>query len=124
LAHLHVDNIKTINLYFEINTDQLAVMFKAISNPHRLALFYRLTNCCAPGTCCSADEASRMCVGELGEGLKIAPSTLSHHLKELHRAGLVSMERRGKNVMYWVEPNTLTTLSRFFAAPLQEKPHE
>ena len=98
---------------YETNQQQ-AEMFKALSNPHRLALFSRLMTCCAPGTKCSTDEAARFCVGELGEGLDIAPSTLSHHLKELNRAGLVSMERRGKNVECWLEPKILQNLAAFF----------
>ena len=91
-------------------------MFKALSNAHRLALFHRLMYCCAPGTACRVDEAVRYNVGELGEGLDIAPSTLSHHLKELKRAGLVQMERRGKNVECWVEPGVLAELAAFFTA--------
>jgi len=98
---------------YETNHQQ-AEMFKALSNPHRLALFNRLMTCCAPGTKCSPDEAVRFCVGELGEGLDIAPSTLSHHLKELNRAGLVNMERRGKNVECWLEPQVLKNLAAFF----------
>lgn len=96
------------------NNHSLAETFKALSNPHRLALFSRLMNCCAPGTRCSTKEDERFCVGDLGEGLDIAPSTLSHHLKELNRAGLVEMERKGKNVECWVEVKKLETLSSFF----------
>lgn len=91
-----------------------AEQFKALSNPHRLALFRRLTTCCPPGTACSPEEAVRYSVGQLGEGLDIAPSTLSHHLKELHRAGLVQMARRGRQVECWVEPDTLEQLAAFF----------
>jgi len=98
---------------YETNQQQ-AEMFKALSNPHRLALFNRLMTCCAPGTKCNPDEAVRFCVGELGKGLDIAPSTLSHHLKELNRAGLVNMERRGKNVECWLEPQVLKNLAAFF----------
>lgn len=90
-------------------------VFKALSNPHRLQLFRRLMGCCAPGTRCSVDEATRFCVGELGEELDIAPSTLSHHLKELNRAGLVRMERQGRHIQCWVEPETLTELAGFFS---------
>jgi len=89
-------------------------IFKALSNAHRLELFRRLMTCCVPGTKCSPERAVRYCVGELGDGLDIAPSTLSHHLKELNRAGLVSMERRGKNIECWVEPQVLTKLALFF----------
>ncbi|VAW89268.1 Transcriptional regulator, ArsR family [hydrothermal vent metagenome] len=98
----------------KIDSALLCEAFKALSNPHRLALFNRLMNCCAPGTKCSPVAAVRYCVGELGEGLDIAPSTLSHHLKELNRAGLVEMERKGKNVECWVEPARLEKLTTFF----------
>ncbi|VAX00220.1 Transcriptional regulator, ArsR family [hydrothermal vent metagenome] len=91
-----------------------AGMFKALSNAHRLLLFNRLMTCCVPGTKCNPDEVVKFCVGDLGEGLDIAPSTLSHHLKELNRAGLVQMQRRGKNVDCWVEPAVLNELKAFF----------
>jgi ArsR family transcriptional regulator, arsenate/arsenite/antimonite-responsive transcriptional repressor len=98
----------------EKETDLLAEMFKALGNHHRLSIFHRLTCCCQPGTRCDL-EAVRFSVGQLGEGLDIAPSTLSHHLKELHRAGLIQMEREGKQVKCWIEPNVLNRLAGFFA---------
>lgn len=99
-----------------------ARMFKALANPHRLALFRRLSTCCAPGTVCSPEEVWRHTVGELGEGLDIAPSTLSHHLKELNQAGLVRMQRRGKNVECWVEPATLEALAAFITGREDKDP--
>jgi ArsR family transcriptional regulator len=99
---------------YRIDFERHASTFKALANPHRLALFYRLSTCCPPGTACAADEAIRHNVGELGEGLEIAPSTLSHHLKELNRAGLVQMQRNGKHVECWVEAKILDELSTFF----------
>jgi DNA-binding transcriptional ArsR family regulator len=95
----------------------LAEQFKALSNPHRLALFHRLATCCPHGTACTIDEAARYNVGQLAAGLEIAPSTLSHHLKELHRAGLIEMARKGRQVECWVIPATLQHLAAFFAAP-------
>ncbi len=90
-------------------------MFKALGNPHRLAIFHRLITCCAPGTCCDLDSV-RFTVGQLGAGLEIAPSTLSHHLKELRRAGLIEMERRGKQVICWIDAAVLERLADFFTA--------
>ena len=101
-----MSNYKTI--------EHQADMFKALSNTHRLTLFNRLLKCCEPGTKCSTDEAVKFCVGDLGEGLDIAPSTLSHHLKELNRVGLVQMERRGKNVDCWIDPAALNDLKSIF----------
>lgn len=96
------------------NTEQLAEAFKALSNPNRLRIFLQLMNCCIPGTVCSANDVTKSCVGELGEGLGIAASTLSHHIKELSRAGLIQMERRGQHIDCWVDPQTLEELSHFF----------
>lgn len=103
------------------NDSLLVDAFKALSNAHRLALFRRLMSCCEPGTRCSTEQAVRYCVGELGEGLEIAPSTLSHHLKELNRAGLICMEKKGKQVECWVDPNTLEQLGQFFLNNLDKE---
>ena len=101
----------------EINEQVLSEMFKALGNPHRLAIFHRLTTCCLPGTQCNLDVMG-FCVSELGEGLEIAPSTLSHHLKELHRAGLIEMRRQGKQVKCWIDPTVLSRLAHFFNTPV------
>ena len=85
------------------DAERLAEAFKALSNPNRLKIFLQLMNCCEPGTVCSIKDVTtnlktKCCVGDLGDGLDIAPSTLSHHIKELNRAGLIQMERRGQGV--------------------------
>ena len=38
--------------------------------------------------------------GILADALKVAPNTLSFHLKELMHADLVSQERDGRNLIY------------------------
>jgi DNA-binding transcriptional ArsR family regulator len=37
---------------------------------------------------------------EIGKRLKVAPATLSFHLKELTNAGLITQERNGRNLVY------------------------
>jgi ArsR family transcriptional regulator len=93
---------------------RLAEMFKALGNPHRLLIFQRLSRCCQPGTRCDLEQAMSFSVGQLGEGMNIASSTLSHHLKALHYAGLIEMERQGKRVNCWIDPVVLKQLSGFF----------
>lgn len=99
------------------NIGRIAAAFGALSNPHRLEAFLRLLNCCPPGTACSIDSGDMaLCVGELGKGLGIAPSTLSHHIKELRTAGLISVTRRGKNIECRVEPGRVAELAALFAS--------
>ena len=73
--------------YQKEEVQRFAEVFKALSNPNRLHIFLRLVSCCPPGTKCISDAAVQRCVGELGQGLEIDPSTVSHHLKELRRQG-------------------------------------
>jgi ArsR family transcriptional regulator len=95
----------------------LADAFKALSNPHRLSIFTRLASCCLPGGC-NTEADMRECVGAVGKNLGLAPSTISHHIKELHRAGLIKMKRRGQTVECWVDPETLDSLATFFKEPI------
>ncbi len=87
---------------------RFAEVFRALSNPNRLLIFLRLISCCPPGTKCSTDMELRQCVGELCKGLEIDPSTVSHHIRELRQSGLIRTERRGKNILCWVDPETVT----------------
>lgn len=108
-----MSNFKTFN------PNELADSFKALSNPNRLQIFQRLLSCCEPGTVCSADTVNGFCVGELGEDLSVAPSTLSHHIKELQHAGLIKTQRKGKNVECFIDPNKVKILKDFFAASVK-----
>jgi len=101
-----------------IDVERLSHSFKALSNPHRLSIFLRLASCCGPGVACDADKAIRECVGTVGKNLNLSPSTISHHIKELHRAGLIKLKRRGQTVECWVDPETLDSLAEFFKQPV------
>lgn len=101
--------------YRTINLDEMAEAFKALSNPNRLQIFQRLLTCCEPGSVCSSDTVNGFCVGELGEDLAVAPSTLSHHIKELQRAGLIKTQRNGKNVECYIDTENVRKLKGFFA---------
>jgi len=94
------------------DAEELAELFKALANPHRLKIFFGLAQCCQPGQACA--PSMRVCVGDLGDGLGLAPSTVSHHLKELRRSGLIKMKRTGRHVECWADPEALARLSEFF----------
>lgn len=48
--------------------------------------------------------------GALAEQLDVAPTALSFHLKELSRAGLVTQERQGRNLVYRASFEAMTAL--------------
>lgn len=94
--------------------DELAEIFKALSNENRLKIFVRLASCCKPGTVGYFDTDSSAYVGELGDELDVAKSTVSHHIKELRRVGLIRTERQGQKIACWVDPNMVESLHQFF----------
>lgn len=79
----------------------LALRFKALGDPGRLRLLSLI----------AAHESGEACVCDLTGPLGLSQPTVSHHLKVLREAGLVSGERRGTWVHYSVEPGALAHLA-------------
>lgn len=105
---LHMSNNK-----FQ-QSDEFAEIFKALSNPNRLRIFLRLASCCKPGTVGLVDENAMAYIGELGEEINVVKSTVSHHIKELKRVGLIRTERQGQKIACWVDPHKVDALRGFF----------
>jgi ArsR family transcriptional regulator len=103
-----------------LSNAQYADIFKALSNPHRLKIFMRLAGCGPGGGLCCAEDKVSECVGDLGSNLGIAPSTVSHHLKELYRAGLIKTERQGQRIECHADPAILDALAQFFCTPAEK----
>lgn len=100
-----------------IQLERLADIFKALSNPNRLKIFLLLTTCCRPGTVGIYDknaDVDTMFIGDLGKELEVGKPTVSHHVKELRRVGIIRTERRGQNIACWVDPTIIDKLKAFF----------
>jgi DNA-binding transcriptional ArsR family regulator len=97
-----------------IKPEEFAEIFKALSNPNRLKIFTLLTSCCIPGTVSVLDSDDTACVGDLGRELDIVKSTVSHHIKELRRVGLIRTRRDGQKILCWVDPELVNALRDFF----------
>jgi DNA-binding transcriptional ArsR family regulator len=100
-----------MSIYRLTDLTDYAEAFKALSNPNRLAIFLHLVACCPPGTSCSFDEEMKRCVSDLGKGLNIVQSTISHHIKELRRVGLIHVAKKGRYTECWVDGGTVTLLA-------------
>lgn len=68
-----------------ISSSQRMAILKALADPRRLEIIERLSACPGPGAC-----------SDLRGWLPISAATLSHHMKELEHAGLITVTREGK----------------------------
>ena len=73
---------------------------KVIAEPRRLEILALLMQ----GVVCNC---------EIGDMLKMAPNLISHHLRVLHEAGLIEMERDPNDarwIYYSIQPGTVNAL--------------
>lgn len=85
--------------------ERLSAVFKALADPVRLRLL-SLIGACADG---------EVCVCDLTTPFDLSQPTISHHLKVLREAGLISSQRRGTWVYYSIRPGELEQLAALFA---------
>ncbi|APB00230.1 Putative arsenical resistance operon repressor ArsR [Nocardia seriolae] len=79
----------------------LAASFKALGDPVRLRLLSLI----------AAADGEEVCVCELTPVFDLSQPTISHHLKVLREAGLLTSQRRGTWVYYRLVPAALQRLS-------------
>lgn len=96
---------------------------KAVADPTRMRIL-RVLSCCpdqldkelngptAGDVCCQITGADQI------------NSTISHHLKELREAGLVRMERKGKNMICSLNRDALRALATELNALADSAPDE
>jgi len=81
--------------------ERLARMFKALADPTRVRLLSLI----------AAEPGREACICDLTEPVGLSQPTVSHHMKQLVEAGLVTREQRGKWAYFAIEPATLEALS-------------
>ncbi|ABL83242.1 MULTISPECIES: metalloregulator ArsR/SmtB family transcription factor [unclassified Nocardioides] len=79
----------------------LARVFKALGDPTRLRLLSMI----------AAHPEREACICDLIEPVGLSQPTVSHHMKQLVDAGLVTREQRGRWAFYRLVDDTLTSLS-------------
>ncbi|KRD00531.1 MULTISPECIES: helix-turn-helix transcriptional regulator [unclassified Streptomyces] len=81
--------------------ERTAAMFKALGDPVRLRLFSLV----------ASHEGGEACVCDISD-VGVSQPTVSHHLKKLKAAGLLTSERRGTWVYYKVEPSVVAAMGQ------------
>lgn len=85
--------------------ERTAAVFRALGDPVRLRLFSLV----------ASHEGGEACVCDISD-VGVSGPTVSHHLKKLREAGLLTSERRGTWVYYRVAPGVLAAVARALTA--------
>jgi ArsR family transcriptional regulator len=80
--------------------ERLARVFRALGDRHRVRLLSLI----------AASEGGEACICDLTAPVGLAQPTVSHHMKLLVDAGLVTRDQRGKWAYYRVVPDNLAAL--------------
>ena len=86
---------------------QVAPMLKALADPVRLRLLSLV----------ASHQDGEACICELNDAFDLSQPTISHHMKVLHRAGLVDRDKRGVWVYYRIRPQALASLGTLIGCP-------
>ncbi|KAB1633383.1 ArsR/SmtB family transcription factor [Pseudoclavibacter caeni] len=90
----------------------LAGRLKALSDPTRLQLLQLV----------AAHPGGTACICDLTEPLGVTQPTVSHHMKLLAEAGLVTREQRGRWAHYTIQPDALAELGELVARIARSSP--
>jgi ArsR family transcriptional regulator len=85
--------------------ERLARLLKAVADPTRLRLL----------SIVAAHDGGEACVCDLTEPVGLTQGTVSHHMRVLVDAGILTREQRGKWAYYALVPDALNSLADFIS---------
>jgi ArsR family transcriptional regulator len=91
--------------------ETLAGVLKAVADPARLRLISLV----------AAHADQEACVCDLVDPVGLAQPTVSHHLKVLVDAGILTREQRGRWAYYRLVPRALDDIARLVAGPSTQR---
>lgn len=91
-----------------LQAERIAPLLKALADPVRLRLLSMV----------AAHADGEACVCDLNDAFDLSQPTISHHLKVLHEAGLLSRSKRGVWVYYRVRREALSDLAALLGGGL------
>jgi len=91
---------------------QVTPVLKAIADPVRLRL----------RSLVASHQNGEVCVCDLNDAFDLSQPTISHHLKQLHEAGVLDRDKRGVWVYYRVNTAALGDLVALLGGVTREDP--
>lgn len=105
--------------------EMIGLALKALADPTRLHILeFLASNCCGEAAIQEDGGIEGSTAGEICchiTGAEKITSTVSHHLHELAKVGLIDINRRGKSMVCTLNPDAVRSLSQFFTDLLGAK---
>ncbi|MCP4692769.1 MAG: winged helix-turn-helix transcriptional regulator [Desulfobacterales bacterium] len=98
-----------------MDTARIAKILKALSNKNRLELYLEI----ARKNVADYDTGCDCFISDIIGSLNIGAPTVSHHLKELANAGLITTEKQGKFLTAKINEDTINEVNTILS--LKEK---
>lgn len=106
------EKCKRVPLRMPKNLGAHTDLLRALADPHRLRIVATLAR---------ADDDGCVCVCDLNDDLALTQPTVSHHLKLLRDAGVVTSERRGTWVYYRLAEGLQSRIAALLDAIVPQK---
>jgi DNA-binding transcriptional ArsR family regulator len=87
----------------DATTNRQVVVLAALAQPTRLQILSRV----------AAAGGEGVAAGEIARSIRCPASTLSFHLKELSRTGILAARPRGRFIIYGLQRQALEALARY-----------
>ena len=98
-VHIHSKKVNEVKASMPCENElyDLAELFKAFADVTRIRILYALFE-------------SELCVCDIAKSLDMTQSAISHQLKVLKQAKLVSSHREGKSIIYFLADSHVRTI--------------
>lgn len=93
-----------------MDVEKMTKIFKALSNQNRLELYLKIVEASDTGYC----NNNECLVSDIIHFLNIGAPTISHHIKELTNAGLITTEKKGKFLICRANQELAKEISKLF----------
>jgi ArsR family transcriptional regulator, arsenate/arsenite/antimonite-responsive transcriptional repressor len=97
----------------QMDPKKMARVMKALSNPNRLELYLEILKKCEASF---ETECGECFVSDIMDSFNIGAPTISHHLKELADADLITTERKGKFLVARINDDTIGQVGSILSA--------
>ncbi len=100
-----------------MSSKKFVKIFKALSNENRFELYLEIAKKYEAGF----ETGSECFISDIVCSLSIGAPTVSHHLKELANADLITTEKRGKFLIARINEDTVNEVSKILALDFRPK---